>query len=106
MITNETLTEFKKMWTWLYSHPAHNQKYYIKHVIKVEPAWEKDCPICHQSGGKCDECNALWDKGNGTLCEDLESPLNRWRNTHLSDPNYRMWYAGKVIDLAEKAARE
>ena len=105
MITNEALLEFKKMWTWLYKHPAHDQKYYIKHVIKVDGEWQKDCPLCEQLEGNCPECLALYDNGNGTLCEDQQSPLNKWRNTHLADPNYRMWYAGKVIDIAEKALK-
>lgn len=105
MITNETLLEFKKMWIWLYKHPAHDQKYYIKHVIKSDSEWQNDCPVSQQFEGNCSECLSIYDNGSGTLCEDQQSPLNKWRKTHLADPNYRMWYAGKVIDIAEKALK-
>ncbi len=97
------LKEFKKMWTWLYQHPAHDKKYYVKHVAKPEGGWKNDCPLCELSGGHdCTECLDVWDHGSGSLCEDPESPLNKWKKTHLSDPNYRTWYAGKLIDITEK----
>jgi hypothetical protein len=102
MVTKEAVSEFKKMWTWLYRHPAHDQKYYIKHVAKADQPWKNDCPLCHLSEGECRECLALWDKGNGTLCEDPGSPLSQWRGTHLNNPNFRMWYAGKLADMAHK----
>lgn len=94
------------MWTWLYSHPAHDANYYVKHVVKADPAWKNNCPLCDLSEGECKECLLLWDKGNGTLCEDKESPLNKWRTTHLGDPSYRTWYAGKIIGLASKVLKD
>ena len=103
MKNQDALNEFKKMWIWLYSHPAHDRRYYMNHVVKIEEAWEKECPICHHAEGECNQCKALWDEGRGNLCEDQQSPLNRWKNTHLSDPNYRMWYAGKIADIAARA---
>ena len=44
--------------------------------------------------------------GKGSLCEDPESPLNKWRGTHLSDPNFRMWYAGQIADIANRVQQE
>jgi len=99
----EALTEFKKMWTWLYRHPAHDRKYYIQHVAMPEGGWEKNCPLCALSAShSCQECLEVWDQGNGNLCEDPQSPFNRWKNTHISDPNNRTWYAGRLIDIADK----
>ncbi len=105
MVRYEALDEFKKMWTWLYRHPAHDKKYYVKHVAKADPAWIKDCPLCHLSDGECIECLTIWDEGNGSLCEDQNSPMNKWSNTHLSDPNFRSWYAGKIADIASRAIK-
>ncbi len=97
------LEEFKKMWTWLYRHPAHDKRYYVKHVAKPEEGWKNDCPLCTVSEGECQECLALWDKGKGSLCDDPESPLSKWKETHKNDPNFRTWYAGKIADIASKA---
>lgn len=105
MERNDALKEFKKMWTWLYKHPAHDNKYYVRHVIKPETAWKNDCPLCALSDGECKECGKLWDEGRGSLCSDPESPLSKWRKTHRNDPNYRTWYAGKIVDIADKALR-
>lgn len=102
MVRSEALDEFKKMWIWLYKHPAHDKSYYVKHVAKPDPAWKKDCPLCALSEGECQECLALWNQGNGTLCEDQESPLNKWRQTDLGDPDFRTWYAGKIVELTKK----
>lgn len=105
-LRREALMEFKKMWTWLYQHPAHDKRYYVKHVVKADPAWKNDCPLCELSTGDgCKECLLLWDNGEGSLCSDPGSPLSKWRNTHLNDPNYRTWYAGKIVDITQKALR-
>lgn len=107
MVRKEALQEFRKMWIWLYKHPAHDKKYYAKHVAKPDPLWKKDCPLCELSpGSDCIECKSLWDQGKGSLCTDPESPYSKWRQTHLNDPNYRTWYAGKIIDLAEQAIKK
>jgi hypothetical protein len=106
MERSEALQEFKKMWTWLYKHPAHDSKYYVKHVAKPEQGWKNDCPLCALSDGECKECNALWDQGNGSLCSDPESPFSQWRKTHLNDPNFRTWYAGKIVDLADQVIKK
>ena len=103
MVKSDALQEFKKMWKWLYSHPAHSQKYYIDHVAKVDPPWQKECPISDCYEGDCKECLELWNEGNGNLCEDPESPINKWRNTNLGDPDFRTWYAGKVVKIATKS---
>lgn len=100
MVNSDALIEFKKMWKWLYSHPAHNQDYYIKYVAQVDPAWQKNCPLCESNDGDCTDCLTLYNEGNGTLCEDQNSPINKWRSTNLGDPDFRTWYAGKVINIA------
>ncbi len=103
MTRNDAIEEFRDMWTWLYSHPAHDRRYYIKYVAKPDPAWKNECPICGLTEEECKECLTIWDNGNGTLCEDRESPLNLWQNTNQGDPDFRMWYAGKLVALASKA---
>ena len=105
MVRTDALNEFKKMWTWLYSHPAHGQKYYVKHVAKADPAWKNDCPLCELSDGECKECLTIWDNGNGSLCADPESPLQKWGRTDLGDPHFRSWYAGKIATIAAKALK-
>jgi len=105
MVRTEALEELKKMWTWLYRHPAHGKKYYVKHVAKADPSWKNDCPLCELSDGECTECLTLWDQGQGSLCADPASPLSKWRKTHLGDPNFRTWYAGKIVDIADKAMK-
>jgi len=100
------LQEFKKMWTWLYKHPAHDGKYYVQHVAKANPAWRNECPLCALAKeGECQECKSLWDTGHGSLCSDPESPLRQWRKTAASDPDLRTWYAGKLIDIAGRALK-
>jgi hypothetical protein len=100
------LEEFKKMWTWLYKHPAHDSKYYVSHVAKPQPAWKNDCPLCALSkSGECGECKTLWDEGHGSLCSDPESPLSKWKKTQLQDPDFRTWYAGKIVEIAGKSLR-
>lgn len=107
MAKTDALEEFKKMWTWLYRHPAHDKRYYVKHVVKADPAWKNDCPLCEISeGDQCTECQILWDEGKGSLCTDPDSPLSKWKQTHLNDPNFRTWYAGKLVDITKKALKE
>ncbi len=104
MSKTNAIQEFKKMWQWLYSHPAHDPKYYIKHVAKIDPPWQQDCPICDYYDGECkDECLKLYDEGNGTMCDDQESPMCKWQNTNLGDPDFRTWYAGKVVKIASNS---
>lgn len=100
MINPEAVQEFKKMWQWLYSHPAHNQNYYMKYVARIDQPWQRECPICDSNEGDCQECLELWNRGRGTLCDDPESPVNKWRKTNLGDPDFRTWYAGKIIKIA------
>ena len=99
------LEEFKKMWTWLYKHPAHDNKYYVSHVAKPQPAWKNDCPLCALSDGECGECKSLWDEGRGSLCSDPDSPLSKWKKTQLQDPDFRTWYAGKIVEITTKSLR-
>lgn len=98
------LEEFKKMWTWLYKHPAHDTKYYVSHVAKPQTPWKNDCPLCALSAsGECGECKTLWDEGHGSLCADPESPLSKWKKTQLQDPDFRTWYAGKIVEIVGKS---
>jgi len=106
MKKTDALQEFTKMWTWLYRHPAHDKQYYVKHVAKPDTAWRNDCPLCDLTEDECSECLTLWDNGKGSLCSDPESPLSKWRNTQLEDPHFRVWYAGKIADIASKALKK
>ncbi len=99
---NTAVEEFKKMWIWLYRHPAHDKKYYVRHVARPLNGWRNNCPLCALSANQdCTECLDVWNHGEGTLCEDPNSPLYKWERTHLNDPNDRTWYAGKLIDIAD-----
>lgn len=102
----EELQAFEKMWTWLASHPAHDQEYYMKHVARLPTPWKNSCPLCHSSGeGPCINCKALWQSDRGSLCTDKDSPLNKWRQTAVEDPDNRTWYASKIAMLGKNAAR-
>jgi hypothetical protein len=106
MERTKALQEFKKMWTWLYKHPAHDGKYYVQHVAKPQPAWRNECPLCALAKeGECQECKALWNSAAGSLCSDPASPLRQWRKTETADPDLRSWYAGKLVGLAGQALK-
>lgn len=105
MATLQELQDFQKMWTWLSSHPAHNQEYYMNHVAKLATPWKCACPLRHTESGKCDECTPLWQSDVGGLCDDVESPLNRWLQTPVDDPDNRTWFANRVALLAQHAIR-
>jgi hypothetical protein len=106
MERTKALQEFRKMWTWLYKHPAHDGKYYVQHVAKPQPAWRNECPLCALAReGECQECKPLWNSADGSLCSDPASPLRQWQKTETSDPDSRSWYAGKLVDLAGQALK-
>jgi len=106
MATMSELKEFQKMWTWLSSHPAHDQEYYMRHVARLDIPWKHGCPLCHTSEEPCRNCETLWQSMSGGLCSDQDSPLNRWRRTSTDDPDNRSWYANRVALLGQKAMRE
>ncbi len=94
------LDNFMKMWTWLYSHPAHDRKYYMRHVAKLNDMWENSCPLstspkAHECGG----CQMLWQSDKGTLCTDPDGPLYKWNKTDRQQPDVRSFYAGHVAAL-------
>ncbi|WP_419174712.1 hypothetical protein [Desulfosediminicola sp.] len=101
----QELNDFQKMWTWLSSHPAHDQNYYIQHVIRLDTPWKNSCPLCHTDSGKCRECDPLWQSDSGGLCDDQDSPLSRWQQTSIHDPDNRTWFANRVSLLAMRAIR-
>lgn len=106
MIARNELKEFQKMWTWLSSHPAHNQDYYMKHVAKLETPWKHSCPLCHTAEeSPCKNCEQLWQAKEGGLCADQNSPLNKWRQTSVDDPDNRTWYANRIALLGQQALK-
>lgn len=105
MTTLDELQAFQKMWTWLSSHPAHDQEYYMKHVAKLDSPWKDSCPLCHTSEGPCRDCDPLLHSGHGGLCADKGSLLSKWRQTSVDDPDNRTWYANRVALLGIKAAK-
>lgn len=105
MTTLTELQAFQKMWTWLSSHPAHNQEYYMKYVVKLQTPWKGSCPLCHTAEGPCTNCEELWKSERGGLCSDTDSPLNKWSQTSVEDPDNRTWYANKVAMLGRKAIK-
>jgi len=105
MTNIQKLQEFQKMWTWLSSHPAHDRSYYMEHVVKLTTPWKSSCPLCRTESGKCGECAPLWQSDAGGLCDDQESPLNKWLQTPVDDPDNRTWFANRVSLLAKRALR-
>lgn len=105
MTTATELRDFQKMWTWLSSHPAHDQEYYMKHVAKLDQPWRGNCPLCHTAEGPCTNCEALWKTEQGSLCTDKNSPLAKWRKASLDDPDNRTWYANRVAILGQQALK-
>lgn len=99
----EALKEITTMWTWLYRHPAHDRKYYETHVAKLDQPWRNDCPICNQETDSCPDCPMKWEEQNGTFCTDPESPLQKWKETTLDNPDFRTLYSGEIIAIAQKA---
>jgi hypothetical protein len=105
MTTLEELQAFQKMWTWLSSHPTHDQEYYMTHVAKLTTPWKDSCPLRHTAKGCCANCERLWKSEQGGLCDDPESPLNRWRQTSVHDPDNRTYFANRVALLGMQAIR-
>ncbi len=103
MIQKDKLSNFDKMWTWLYEHPAHDQEYYMEYVAKLDESWENSCPLSNDSTlDNCDGCNMLWKSNKGSLCMDPESPLIKWKNTERQEADKRSYYADQVAVLTEK----
>lgn len=106
MANQQEMLDFMKMWKWLSAHPAHDQEYYMKHVAKLDEAWEKGCPLCHSAEGVCTNCENLWKTARGSLCQDMDSPLNKWRKTSVDDPDNRTYYANRMATLSMRAVKE
>lgn len=99
---NEILN-FKKMWGWLMGFPAHDQRYYMTHVARLDTRWVNDCPLSNKSEvSKCDGCKMLWKSEQGTLCTDTSSPLYKWKHTDTDHPDDRSYYASQIAVLAMK----
>lgn len=101
MDKDTALQEFKKMWLWLYQHPAHDKQYYVEHVAKPEPPWLNDCPLCSIATDECTECLVLWNNGQGSLCTDPASPYSKWKQTSTNEPHQRTWFAGEIMNLVD-----
>lgn len=105
MIGKDNLFNFRKMWTWLSGHPAHDREYYIEHVAKIDPLWRNCCPLANRESEDCDGCIAIWHSENGSLCTDPDAPIYKWQATSRRHPDYRTYYASKVAVLATNAIR-
>jgi hypothetical protein len=35
----EALDDMRKMWMWLYKHPAHDKQYYVSYVANLDRPW-------------------------------------------------------------------
>lgn len=104
MTGQNELSNFKKMWTWLCAHPAHDREYYMKHVEKLQAKWINSCPLSNKSDDTyCDGCKMLWKFEKGTLCTDPSAPLYLWKHTELQRPDDRSFYASQVAVLAMRA---
>jgi hypothetical protein len=99
----DALKEIAIMWTWLYKHPAHDRKYYETYVAKLSQPWKNDCPICDQETDTCPECPMQYPEQNGTFCTDPESPLQKWKTTATSNPDFRTLYSGEIVAIAQNA---
>lgn len=99
------ISDFNKMWTWLYEHPGHDQQYYMKNVIKLAEFWNNNCPLSNSDKvEKCNGCAALWNSDKGSLCTDVASPLNKWlKITGAGDADKRTYYAGRLLRLASES---
>ncbi len=103
MIGKDKLLHFKKMWTWLSGHPAHDREYFLKHVAKIDPPWLRSCPLANKESEDCDGCIAIWQSENGSLCTDPDAPISKWQATSRHHPDFRSYYASQVVVLAMKA---
>ena len=97
------LEETTKMWIWLYKHPAHDMKYYVTYVAKLDHPWKNFSPLCEVSDNSCADCLIGWEGKQGTFCTDPESPYRKWMATALDNPDYRTLYAGEILEMAQKA---
>lgn len=93
------MQEFKKMWLWLYQHPAHDKKYYVDYVARVQPRWLNDCPLCTVATDACTGCLDLWNNEGKNLCTDPVSPYSKWKATSVDEAHHRTWYAGEIVKL-------
>lgn len=78
----------------------------MKHVAKLETPWKHSCPLCHTAEeSPCKNCEQLWQAKEGGLCADQNSPLNKWRQTSVDDPDNRTWYANRIALLGQQALK-
>ncbi len=106
MFNPEKVRAFVAMWRWLSAHPAHGREYYLKNVVKESPTWINDCPLATEEGKRCAGCRVLWNRGNGSLCTDSESPLLRWQEADMQEPDLRVYYASEVGALGMQMSRQ
>jgi len=103
----DELTHFKKMWTWLMAHPAHDREYYKQHVADQAEEWHNNCPLSNSKYAEnCTGCQLLWDSPQGTLCTDPNAPLYKWEDAGKYQPDKRSFYASQVAMLAIHVSRQ
>lgn len=103
MLNSERLHDFIAMWRWLSAHPANDLSYYMKYVVKGRPSWANNCPLSTQEGKECTDCRTLWTSPSGTLCADCDSPLHKWQETDMQQPDLRVYFASEVGALGVRA---
>jgi hypothetical protein len=78
----------------------------MTYVVKLKENWRNSCPLSNSDVvSECNGCNLLWAGETGSLCNDPESPVNKWKITEIENPDYRSYYASQVAILAMKATR-
>lgn len=107
MTGKDELNNFKKMWTWLIGHPAHDRQYFMEHVAKLDKMWPNSCPLANSNKeGDCTGCKMLWKSERGTLCTDSDAPLYKWQTTDRQLPDDRSYYASQIAVLAMRLAHD
>ena len=103
MLDSERLREFVAMWRWLSAHPADDRDYYMKYVVQNGRSWKNSCPLATEEGEDCSGCRILWNGKNGNLCTDRDSPVRKWQEASIQQPDLRTYYASQVGTLGMHA---
>lgn len=66
-------------------------------------SWKNSCPLAAEEGEDCSGCRLLW---NGTLCTDRDSPVRKWQEASIQQPDLRTYYASQVGALGMHATSD